>query len=61
MSKRKTTTLYNPRGIQSQRNVAKTLGISQARVMQLERRALRKLVIGLQSDKELQKAFRDLE
>lgn len=60
MGKRKTSTPYNPRGIRSQREVAQILGISQARVMQVERRALRKLVMRLQSDKELQTAFWDM-
>lgn len=53
--------LYNPRGIRSQRAVAKILNISQARVMQIERRALCKLVVGLQADRELKRAFRDLD
>lgn len=47
--------LYNPRGIRTQREVAAMLGISQARVMQIERRALLKLVARLQRDPVLRK------
>lgn len=43
-----TKTLYNARGIRSQRKVAKILGISQPMVLKIERRALLKLVARLQ-------------
>lgn len=55
MDREKGPRLYNPRGLRSQREVGRILGISQSRVMQLERRALWKLVKGLQADSDLQK------
>lgn len=53
-------TPFNPRGIRSQRDVARILGITQVRVGQIERRALCKLVRGLQGDSVLQEAFREI-
>ena len=51
---------YRSHGKLTQREVAVKLKISQVRVGQIERQALRKLVAGLQANKELQQAYADM-